>query len=253
MKSPTRLPFRPPQRRRIHEDVVQQLRDAILDGRFRAGDKLPPERELALEFRVNRTSVREAIKVLEGVGLVTVRQGDGATVQPLIEASLDVVAPMIFHGGRIDADVLVEMTEVLTPLLFEMARLAIERHDPAHIATVRRLRDRIADVTLEREERFAAWRDLLVLLSDMTKNRVWQILARRLRILLASEPLQETRRRLRRDPGRVVAIIDACLSALDAGQRERAVRELRRFFSLVTETALTEQPATRRMAPQAHA
>ena len=80
-----------------------QLRDAILDGRFRAGQKLPPERELAQEFRVNRTSVREAIKVLEGLGLVSVRQGDGATVQPLIDASFDVLAPMIFHGGRIDA------------------------------------------------------------------------------------------------------------------------------------------------------
>ena len=50
--------FRAPARRRLHEDVAEQLRDAILDGRFRAGTKLPPERELALEFRVNRTSAR---------------------------------------------------------------------------------------------------------------------------------------------------------------------------------------------------
>ena len=52
----------------LHEEVAEQLRDAILDGRFRAGQKLPPERELAAEFQVNRTSVREAIKVLEGLG-----------------------------------------------------------------------------------------------------------------------------------------------------------------------------------------
>ena len=71
--------FRAPARRRLHEDVAEQLRDAILDGRFAAGRKLPPERELAQEFGVNRTSVREALKVLEGLGLVTVRQGDGAT------------------------------------------------------------------------------------------------------------------------------------------------------------------------------
>src|SRR5438093_945155 len=69
------VPFRAPARRRLHEDVAEQLRDAILDGRFGEGAKLPPERELASEFRVNRTSVREAIKVLEGLGLVTVRQG----------------------------------------------------------------------------------------------------------------------------------------------------------------------------------
>ncbi len=41
------VPFTPCRRRRIHEDVARQLRDAILDGRFRSGEKLPPERELA--------------------------------------------------------------------------------------------------------------------------------------------------------------------------------------------------------------
>ena len=45
------VPFRAPARRRLHEDVAEQLRDAILDGRFAAGAKLPPERDLALEFR----------------------------------------------------------------------------------------------------------------------------------------------------------------------------------------------------------
>ena len=88
------VPFRAPARRRLHEDVAEQLRDAILDGRFGAGMKLPPERDLAGEFGVNRTSIREAIKVLEGLGLVSVRQGDGATVRPLVEASLETLGPM---------------------------------------------------------------------------------------------------------------------------------------------------------------
>src|SRR5437763_10763025 len=94
------IPFRAPARRRLHEDVADQLRDAILDGRFPAGTKLPPERELAHEFGVNRTSIREAIKVLEGLGLVTVRQGDGATVWPVGDASPAPRGPMIFHAGR---------------------------------------------------------------------------------------------------------------------------------------------------------
>jgi GntR family transcriptional repressor for pyruvate dehydrogenase complex len=235
--------FRPPPRRRIHEDVAAQLRDAILDGRFRAGQKLPPERELAEEFGVNRTSLREAIKVLEGLGLISVRQGDGATVQPLIDASLDILAPMIFHGGRIDADLLLEMWEVVTPLLYEMARLAIARRRPAQLVALRGLRDLIADETREREARHASARDLIVVLSDMTKNRVWQMLARRLRALLASEPLRETRRRLRRDPGRVVPIIDTCLEAIDAGRPDEAVKAVRRIITLVGDTALSSAAA----------
>jgi GntR family transcriptional regulator, transcriptional repressor for pyruvate dehydrogenase complex len=64
MAAPARSLFRPPPRRRIPEDVAGQLRDAILDGQLTAGCKLPPERELALRFGVNRTSVRAALKLL---------------------------------------------------------------------------------------------------------------------------------------------------------------------------------------------
>jgi len=248
---PAVILFRPPQRRRIHEDVAQQLRDAILDGRFPAGRKLPPERELADEFRVNRTSVREAIKVLEGLGLVTVRQGDGATVQPLTDASLDVLAPMIFHGGRVDTGLLLELAEVTMPLLFEMARLAIVRCHPPQLRRLRQLRDQIADDRRAREARFASSRDLIVLLSDMTGNRVWQMLARRLRTLLASEPLRAARHTLRRDPGRVVPIIDTCLAALDAGRPDDAISALRRIITLVGDTTL-DKPARRRAASIHH-
>lgn len=237
-------PFRPARRRRIHEDVAEQLRDAILDGRFATGSKLPPERELAEEFRVNRTSIRDAIKVLEGLGLVTVRQGDGATVRPLTEASFDVLAPMIFHGGRVNTDVVVEMGEVVMPLLFEMARLAIARRQPADLVELRRLRDLIADGTRDREDRFAAARDIIVVLSDMTRNRVWQMLARRMRALLASEPLRETRRRLHRDPDRLVPIIDASLGAIDQRRPDEALAALRDLISIMGDTAMSlETPA----------
>ena len=231
MRGRTQAPFKPVARQRVHEAVATQLRDAILDGRFQAGDKLPPERELAEEFGVNRTSVREAIKILEGLRLVAVRQGNGATVQPLIEGSLDLLGPMIFHGNSIDADVVAEMYEATMPILLEIARLAIERHQPEEIAKLRRLRDAIADDSRERESRFASTRELLVLLSDMSRNRVWQMLARRTRDLFASPAFQETRRRLRRDPGRIVPTIDACLDALDRGKPREALNAVLRIVA----------------------
>jgi GntR family transcriptional repressor for pyruvate dehydrogenase complex len=231
--------FRPPVRRRIHEDVAAQLRDAILDGRFPAGSKLPPERELAAEFEVNRTSIREAIKVLEGLGLVRVRQGDGATVQPVVEGSLDLLPSMIFHGGRIDGAAIGELSEVMRPLLFEMARLALERCRDDQLGQLRELRDRLADSTKDPENRGAAARDLLVALSDMTGNRVWQMLARRARALLASDPMRETRRRLRRDPARLAVLIDECLDLRAAGKSEEALAALRRAIELVGERTIT--------------
>lgn len=241
------VPFQPPLRRRVHESVAEQLRDAILDGRLPAGSKLPPERELALEFQVNRTSVREAIKVLEGLKLVSVRQGDGATVLPLTEASLSVLPAIIYHGERLDVAALGEALEVIMPLFFEMARLAIERHRPAHLEALRALRAVVADERREREARFAAGREVLVLLSDMTGNRVWQMLARKVRDFFGSEAMQHARHLLRRDPGHIVPIMDRCLAAVAAGQPDEAIAALRGFIRAVGESTPT-QPSRARAA-----
>ena len=244
----TVVPFRPPARRRIHESVAEQLRDAILDGRFQAGQKLPPERELALEFQVNRTSVREAIKVLEGLKLVRVRQGDGATVLPLNEAALSVVPALIYRAGRLDAAALAEVFEVIMPLFFEMARLAIERARPGHLAALRALHAQVADEQCDREERFEAGRQVLVLVSDMTGNRVWQMLARKVRDFLRSEPMRQTRHALRRDPGQIVPIIDRCVTALEAGHPEEAIAALRGYISTVGAAIMSLQMARGRAA-----
>ena len=230
--APGSCPSGPPTRRRLHEAVADQLRDAILDGRFAAGQKLPPERELAAEFRVNRTSVREAIKVLEGLGLVQVRQGDGVTVRPLVEASLGVLGPMIFHDGRVDAGLMADLSEVMQPLLLELARVAIDRHRPEHLdgpAPAARP-DRGCDASAE--ARYASWRDLIVLLADMTGNRVWRMLARRTRDFLASPPLARRAGGCGAIPGSIVPPIDAGLAAIDAGRTAVAVDAIQRILHL---------------------
>jgi len=211
-------------RHRVNDEIAVQLRDAILDGRFAPGDKLPPERELAVEFGVNRTSIREAIKTLEGLRLVEVRQGSGATVRDPVEGSLDLLGPMVFRDGRLDADLVADMLEVTSPMLLEMARLAVARHSPAQLEALRALRDILADPERPTEERFAAGRAVVVLVADMTHNRVWRMLARRTRDLFRSTPFREARLRLRRDPGRLVPILDSALAALEAGDPERALR-----------------------------
>jgi GntR family transcriptional repressor for pyruvate dehydrogenase complex len=227
----------------LHESVAEQLRDAILDGRFRAGRKLPAERDLAAEFQVNRTSVREAIKVLEGLGLVSVRQGDGATVLPLTDASLSVLPFLIHRGGRTDRQAVADVTEVLIPLFFDMARLAIERFKPAHLDALRQLRTVIADQSREREERYAGVRRVLITISDMTGNQVWQMLARKTAAFLASEPMQRARRELGRDPDHVVDLMDRCLAALDAGHPEAALGALRGFIATMGEAVLSLRAA----------
>lgn len=58
-----------------HELVLEQIRTAINLGRFQPGDRLPTERDLAEMFEVSRTTVREAVAVLEGESVIEVRRG----------------------------------------------------------------------------------------------------------------------------------------------------------------------------------
>src|SRR3954470_10882631 len=61
--------------RRSFDDVLEQLREAILSGRIRPGERLPNERELCERFGVGRPTLREALRSLEAVGLIEVRPG----------------------------------------------------------------------------------------------------------------------------------------------------------------------------------
>ncbi len=68
----------PVPRSRAHEQVIQVIEEQIMSGALCVGDPLPPERELAARLRVSRAGVREAIRVLEGQGVLVSRVGSGA-------------------------------------------------------------------------------------------------------------------------------------------------------------------------------
>ena len=65
---------------RIFEQVVDQIRGLILSGDLRPGERLPSEQELEKQLNVSRSSVREALRVLEFEGLVEVRRGSGTYI-----------------------------------------------------------------------------------------------------------------------------------------------------------------------------
>ncbi len=115
---------------RISEAVLDQLKEAILSGRFRPGEKLPSERELIESFGVSRAVVREAIRALELTGFIVVRQGPtgGAFVTDL---SLDNVSNAyldLFLAGKLSADELARVRLHVEP---EVARLAAQNITPA--------------------------------------------------------------------------------------------------------------------------
>lgn len=79
--------WEPVRRIRTHEQVLAQIEQKILDGTLRAGEKLPSERELMAVLGVSRTSVREALRALEAMGIIESRTGSGRDAGSVITGS----------------------------------------------------------------------------------------------------------------------------------------------------------------------
>lgn len=73
---------------KISDTIVRQLESLILEGTLKPGERLPPERELALRLDVSRPSLREALQRLETLGLVETRQGGGTYVGAVLAPTL---------------------------------------------------------------------------------------------------------------------------------------------------------------------
>lgn len=136
---------------RLYEQIVTQIEERILGGEIECGDKLPSELELAEQFGVSRTAVREAIKALRAKGLVEVQPGRGTFVtdgaSTVLRTSLGQVL-RISNKGRLDN--LIEIREMLEP---KIAALAAERADEVDIDAMRAAIAAM-DVSIEDAEAF---------------------------------------------------------------------------------------------------
>jgi GntR family transcriptional repressor for pyruvate dehydrogenase complex len=114
----------------VSEHVFGELLEAVLTGRYAPGEKLPTQRALAADLGVTMSSLREALKRLEQMGLVESRQGDGMRVRDWREhGGLDVLAHLVFRSGGFDPGVLADVLEARGLMLRELAGLAAQRRD----------------------------------------------------------------------------------------------------------------------------
>lgn len=80
--------FTPVKNTKVYEQVIEQIKEMIVSGQLKKGDRLPPERDLVEQLQVSRTSIREAIRALQIIGLVECRQGGGNFIKESFENSL---------------------------------------------------------------------------------------------------------------------------------------------------------------------
>jgi GntR family transcriptional repressor for pyruvate dehydrogenase complex len=106
-KEPAAVEIETVRKERRYEQVAEQIQKLIAQGTLKPGDRLPPERELATRFGVARSSIRDAVRTLEVMGILEPRQGAGTVVRDLSTDSL--VVPL--------ATVLVRKRELVSELL----------------------------------------------------------------------------------------------------------------------------------------
>jgi GntR family transcriptional repressor for pyruvate dehydrogenase complex len=135
------------QRETLAARAATSLLDYIRAQQLKPGDELPPEMRLAEEFGVSRPVIREALKSLEGRGVIETISGKGAVIR-----SIDSGVLLVFFSRamQINKDTLIELMEVRKGVEVESAALAAQRRAPEELAqmaeTVAAMRAHIRDV-----------------------------------------------------------------------------------------------------------
>jgi GntR family transcriptional repressor for pyruvate dehydrogenase complex len=128
-------------RKHLHEQIADSMQSMMADGQLPRGSQLPPERELARLLGVNRSTLREAIRLLEQRGLIQMKVGSGTYVTEEIPPSI--MADCIerqFVFGHCSHEDLVTLREVLEP---GVAAVAAERATAEDLEVMQSLVERI--------------------------------------------------------------------------------------------------------------
>ncbi|MCJ7704064.1 MAG: FadR family transcriptional regulator [Desulfobacterales bacterium] len=123
--------FTPLNTKRVFEGIVDQVRELIYSGVFKPGDKLPSERELAIQFRAGRMVVREALRTLEQSGLIHIKQGSygGAFIKTADTAVITRSISDMIKVGNIPLQKLTEARLGIEMVILEFAIQRIDRND----------------------------------------------------------------------------------------------------------------------------
>ena len=153
---------------RLYEQIVEQIENSVLAGILKPGDQLPAERELANQFGVSRTAVREAVKTLREKGLVEAYPGRGTFItNGTSQAIRQSFGLMLKMGGAESTLQLVEVREILEP---EIAALAATRAQDRHIAGMSEAVATMEAAMTDPDRFVEADLDFHLLLAEATEN-----------------------------------------------------------------------------------
>jgi DNA-binding FadR family transcriptional regulator len=159
---------------RLADLVTEQLKEAIFQGQYQQGERLPSEQKLIKIFGVSRIVIREAIRNLEQSGLVEIKRGPtgGAFLQPMRHHSVSHVIRDVLRLGKANASHIMEVRLDIEPIV---AAMAAERRGKEDLETISEYFKRVPEPHGGKE--YAAWNvDFHRLVARACGNPVYEIL-----------------------------------------------------------------------------
>lgn len=116
--------WKPYERVRQYEYVLGKIKEMITTKQFKPGDKLPSERELSINLKVGRASIKEAFRILEILGLIDVKHGDGSYLKRNNFQFFELFASSVELCGELTAETMVNFLDFRSVWEIKCARLA---------------------------------------------------------------------------------------------------------------------------------
>lgn len=120
---------------KITQKIIDQIRAAILEGKLKPGDILPPEKELMEQFGVSKQTLRESLRALEHMGLIDVRKGAGGGAH-IVEVDIEVTKQSLanfLYFQNLSIENLSELRKLLEPHAAEKAARDISQENLDHL------------------------------------------------------------------------------------------------------------------------
>lgn len=172
--------FKPLRSRRLFEEVCDQIRSQIADGKLKPGDKLPAERDLATQFGISRSGVREALRSLEFAGLVKLEKGvKGGSFVLGSEHGLVQTLESMFDIGHVSIkEIMTARIEIMDTIVKFAAENGKESHFKALEADIKRTKRHMEDPDGSNDP--LTTQEFYTVLAQATGNRIFVMMAKAL-------------------------------------------------------------------------
>lgn len=160
---------------KLYQEVLLKINDIIIADNLTVGDRLPSERELAERLNVGRSSVREALRALELLGLIATRRGEGTFIQDYTSHRLvEILAFYVLRDHKSKKDLL----EMRTIIELDAVRLAAARIKPAQIEKMEKLlmlsEEKLSHGQLPIEEDYLFHQTIALASENFLLYRIWK-------------------------------------------------------------------------------